>query len=136
MARFTVDGIEYRSGLMPARTQAHVLRRLAPILDPVFRIMGSKSKGDPDDEAVGALATGFGTLSDENMDYVFDKCLAVVERKNGEAWARFTTPDGKSTMYEDVDLSGQVQIISHVLRENYTPLFLKARSLLSDAGNP
>lgn len=132
MADFTVDGIAYRSRKMPARTQAHVLRRLAPIIDPVYRLMSS---GGMTDDAVGAFAKGFADLEDEQLDYVMDHCLSVVQRKQGEAWANFMGSDGKTPIFQDVDLTVHVQIIANVLRDNYEPLFQKALVSLKGGGN-
>ncbi len=93
--------------------------------------MGS---GNLREDAVGAFAQGFADLTDEQVDYVMDHCLSVVQRKQGEAWGDFTTPDGKAVMFQDVDLTGQVQIIANVLRDNYDPLFQKALAILNGGG--
>lgn len=131
MAEFVIDGVEYRSKKMPARTQAHVLRRLAPIIDPVFRLMGS---GNLREDAVGAFAQGFADLTDEQVDYVMDQCLSVVQRKQGESWANFMGSDGKTPIFQDTDLTGHIQIIVNVLRDNYDPLFQKALAILNGGG--
>ncbi len=85
----------------------------------MFRLLSGN--GD-NEEAISAFAQGFATLTDENLDYVIDNCLAVVQRKQGESWANITANDGSAMMFQDIDLNSQVQIIAKVLRDNYQPL--------------
>lgn len=132
MAEFTIDGIAYKSAKMPARTQVHVLRRMGKMVDPLFRLMGN---GVNDEAAVLAFAEAIGLLSDEEVDYVMDNCLAVTKRRQGEAWAGVLAPDGKTCMFQDMDAAVQLQAIAHVLRDNYDPLFQKALATLNGGGS-
>lgn len=119
MSEFAVDGQTYRSNKMPARTQLHVLRRMAPIIGP----LQSLTVGADPMAALPAFAEAVGSLSDEATDYIMDNCLASVDRKQGETgWAKIRTSSGVS-MFADIDLPVEMQIVAHVLRENYTALF-------------
>lgn len=116
---FEIDGQTYRSGKMPARAQFHVLRRMAPIIGPLQAL----ATGSDPLTALPVLAEAIGSLSDEAADYVMDNCLGVVDRKQGETgWAKIRAASG-ARMFADIDLMAEMQIVAHVLRDNYTPLF-------------
>ena len=68
---FELNGKEYRAGVIDARKQFHIVRRLAPIF-------GNMAAGG--DTAV-MLANAIGSLSDDDADYVLFGLLAVVKRK-------------------------------------------------------
>ena len=70
MNEFEVDGHIYRSKKMAARTQFHVMRRMAPILAPLQAVASGDMTG-----SLVALAEAIGGLSDEASDYVLDHCL-------------------------------------------------------------
>ncbi|BAU93386.1 hypothetical protein MPPM_4781 [Methylorubrum populi] len=129
MNEFEVDGHTYRSKKMNARTQFHVMRRMAPILAP----LQSVATGDLNGTLV-PLAQAIGSLSDDASDYILDRCLEVVERKQGEAgWAKVKL-DGGRNMFDDIDLMALLQIAANVLRDNYAVLFQKGLALQSNGG--
>ena len=128
MAEFEVAGQTYRSGKMNARTQFHVLRRAAPIVGPIQ----SLSSGSATGEALSVLANAIATLSDEASDYIIDHCMDVVERKQGETgWAKIKVPGGSKFMFDDIDMMSMLGIASHVMREQFTPLFQGGLASLS-----
>lgn len=129
MNEFEVDGHTYRSKKMNARTQFHVMRRMAPILAPLQAVASGDMSG-----SLVALAEAIGSLSDEASDYVLDRCLEVVERKQGEGgWAKVKL-DGGPAMFADIDLMALLQIAANVLRDNYAALFQKGLALQSNGG--
>lgn len=129
MNEFEVDGQVYRSKKMNARTQFHVMRRMAPILAPLQAVASGDMSG-----SLVALAEAIGSLSDEASDYVLDRCLEVVERKQGEGgWAKVKL-DGGPAMFADIDLMALLQIAANVLRDNYAALFQKGLALQSNGG--
>lgn len=132
MAEFTIDGVQYRSGKMAARTQVHVLRRMGKMIDPLFRLMGG---GVANEEALSAFGEAIGALSDDEVDYVMDHCLGTMQRKQGEVWSKVMTSDGKTCMFQDMDAAVQLQALAHVLRDNYEPLFQKALATWNGGGS-
>lgn len=134
MAEFVIDGSSYRAGKMPARTQFHVLRRMTPMVEPLFALMGG---GITDVTAVATFAKAVGALSDEDGDYIIDHCLTVVQRKQSETvWSNVTTPAGNHLMFPDIDLTVQLEIIARVLHENFDPLFQKGLAAWSGGASP
>jgi len=133
MAEFTVKGVDYRSGKMPARTQVHVLRRMAPIMGPLQAL----SAGIAPQGAFVAMAEAIAALSDEAADYILDHCLAVVERKQGEAvWSKIKPNAGPGLQFADIDMMAMLQIASNVLRDNYEALFREGLASLSGEAKP
>lgn len=133
MVEFEVAGQAYRSGKIAARTQFHVIRRLAPMTDAMFGLMGADGVNP---ERVSAFARAIGELDDAAVDYVLDQCLAVVERRQGQGWAKIMASDGKTLMFQDVDMVVQIDILRHVLIDNYTALFQKALATWKGGGSP
>ncbi len=129
MNEFEIKEQVYRSKKMAARTQFHVMRRMAPILAPLQAVATGDTNG-----SLVALAEAIGSLSDEASDYVLDRCLEVVERKQGEAgWAKVKL-DGGPAMFNDIDLMVLLQIAANVLRDNYAELFRDGLALQSNGG--
>lgn len=129
MSEFTIKGVTYRSGKMVGRTQIHVLRRAAPIIEPLFRSISSGLTP----EVAGMVIQGLGALEDEKLDYILDRALAVVQKKEGTGWPSLMSSDGTRIMFEDVRNDGglQLAICANVLYVNYYPLFLDAPSLFN-----
>lgn len=133
MNQFEVNGQTYRSSKMNARTQFHVLRRVAPAVAQLTAF----STGEGGAAALPALVDAISKLSDEATDYVLDQCLAVVERRQGEAggWQK-VLPAGLSIaqgrlQFADIDMMAMLQIVSYVLRDNYQALFSGGLAALS-----
>jgi hypothetical protein len=133
VSEFTIKGVTYRSGKMVGRTQIHVLRRAAPIIEPLFRSLSSGLTP----EVAGMVIQGLGALEDEKLDYILDRALAVVQKKEGTGWPSIMSSDGSRIMYEDIRNDGglQLAICANVLYTNYYPLFLDAPSLFNGGAN-
>ena len=132
MAEFEIKGIGYRSSKMPGRTQVHVLRRAAPVIQPLFASMASGLTT----AAAGQVIEGLGALDDDRLDYILDSALAVVQRKESGGWAPIM-PSGR-LMFQDIDTDAglQLAIATQVLYDNYLPLFRDAPSLFSGGALP
>jgi hypothetical protein len=136
MNEFEVGGHKYRSGTMDARKQFHVMRRLATVLD-ALRDMPKKHKiealvdtpeadaGDQDSllSAVAPLAKAIGSMSDEDVDYVFEACLGIVQRQDGNAWQKVWNTQSKVVQYSDIDMAAMLQITWHVLQGSFAAFF-------------
>lgn len=125
MAEVEVNGALYRVGKMNALHQLHVGRRLLPALVAVgiraedLGKRGSAGMVDFMEPAVKLM----GSMSDEDVNYVLFKCLAVVTRKqgSGERWAPIV--NGERMMFEDIDMPSMVRLTASVLQENLGGFF-------------
>lgn len=148
MAEFSVNGRQYRSGMMPARTQFHVMRRMAPILPTMqsaimasMRVKMAQDAGEPitGDAQEAAVSAGLdfiaaiGTLSDENANYILDNCLAVVEVQQGEFSGKWSKLRGSGGSMFDLDMMSELEIVKEVVQDNYGPFFQGVAARLSNA---
>ena len=140
MTEFTIGKDVYRAGKMSAMTQFHLLRRLTPCLAQLAGLAsaGVKLTFDEEgnvvdvegalDEVVGPLASALTAMSDEEVDYVFNACLEVTERKQaGGAWAALRV--NGTTMFDGLSLPALMAVVYHVVRENLTDFFGELPSL-------
>ncbi len=123
MAELEVLGAIYRVGKMNALIQLHVGRRLLPALIAV----GIRAEDLGKKEGVGFVdfmepaVKIMGSMSDEDVNYVLFKSLAVVTRQQGERWAPIV--NGERLMFEDIDMPSMVRLTVAVLQENLGGFF-------------
>lgn len=125
MYEFEVDGHQYRAGKIPARTQHHLVRRLAPFAS-TFTVLKEPAKIQKDPSLlIGVMGEALAKMSDEDSDFIFDTCLRVVEYKQGESgWQKLHVGAGSNRlMFTDVEtnLLSQYLIIGYVLQDSLGP---------------
>jgi len=123
MTEIEVAGNSYRVGSMPALTQLHVGRRLLPALVAIGIRAEDLSKQDKVGMAdfMEPAIKLMGSMSDEDVNYVLFRCLAVVTRREGERYA--PTVKGERLMYEDIDMPSMIRLTAAVLQENLGGFF-------------
>lgn len=122
---FRIGGIEYQAGKLDAKRQFHIVRRLLPVFSGVF------DEGSPDslsdEKALGAFLKAAGEMEDDQIDYVIDNCLSIVQRHDDNIWANITVPlpGGKQALrYKDIDdMATMLTIVYHVIRGNLSGFF-------------
>lgn len=119
MAEFPVAGVQYRCGKLDARKQFHVARRLAVILDKLApHFANGAGIGEGGADLIGPLAEAVAGMKDEDVDYILDACLAVVERKDGQSWIHVFNASSKRLQYQDIDMVGMLTMAANVIQEN------------------
>jgi len=109
----------YRTGRLDARRQFHVVRRLAPVLSSLSDLSGLGSESL---EALEPLARAVAGMVDADADYVINKCLGVVERRQPSGgWARVMS--GDKLMFEDLDMAAMLRLVWAVLEDNLSGFF-------------
>lgn len=116
MAEFEVKGQQYRSGKLDAFKQFHLARRLMPV---ITAMSGKESL----DGTVSAVSTAIAGMSDTDCDYVLNACLAVVQRQQGQSWAKVFDDRSKSLMFDDIDMAGMLSIAQQVIQDNLGSFF-------------
>jgi hypothetical protein len=119
---FTIEGRTYKVGKIDARTQFHIVRRLAPILGeiaPVLKDIGGSNGLD----AIPPIADALAKLSDADADYCIFGLLKVIYRKqdNDLGWGAVAT--GESLMYEDITMPIMLQLAWKALSFNMSSFF-------------
>jgi hypothetical protein len=140
----TINNSVYNIGKLPAMTQFHVARRLAPLLRGAMgmqltdlRIVrndaGEAVSLDGDiDAALGPLLEALPALKDEDVEYVVNRCLdAVSMRQPGGAFAPLRA--NGVTMFP-LDLPTMLRLTYEVIRENMAGFTVGLPSVSPGAG--
>lgn len=124
MADFEIDGHSYRSGQMPAKTQFHVLRRLAPVLSSLKDLSGlTGGNAETMAASLGPITEAIAKLSDADTEYVLDACLEVTERQQGAGWAKVQTKGARRPMFDDINFAVMLKIAMAVMQDNFSSFF-------------
>lgn len=142
MSEVTIRGRVYRFGKMDPKTQFHVARRLGPIIGALASQAGegqfapittdegggnplmNSLSADPAKALAGLsdVLEQLANLDDAPLDYIFEKTLAVTERKNGENWAKVAASNG-SLMFEDIDMRAMLELAWGAIQANLKDFF-------------
>lgn len=146
MIEFEIDGVQYRSGKLDTFKQLHVSRKIAPLVPkllPAFAAIAQRQKAigkglSADDvgiiaQAIQPVADVMSEMSEQDVEYVFGNCLAVVQRKQGKDWAYVWRND--SLMFDDIELPTMTQIAMKVVWDNLGP-FIQGLLAKQTASNP
>jgi hypothetical protein len=104
-----IKGNEYAIGKLGARDQFHVARRISPIIIELRK----------DDMA--SLLLALSRMSDEDTNYVLDRCLAVCRRKNvGGGWDSLMAVQGNKFIpaFSDIDGRTELELAGNVIEAN------------------
>lgn len=127
---FTVGDHEYRVRKMDVRTQFHVMRRLVAVMAPIAEDL--KSAAEAPEAVMPRVADAVRSLSNEDCDFILDRCLEVVDRKDGERWVPVWNKSGRVMQYQDVDLGQLMTLAARVVMENLGGFFGGLASLTSE----
>ncbi|MDF0491601.1 hypothetical protein PX554_26150 [Sphingomonas sp. H39-1-10] len=105
-----INGVTYRLAKLSALDQFHILRRIMPIVGA----LGAKGAQE---HVLAALSQ----LSDEDAEFVLNRCLAGATRQNGDNWARFYI-DGR-LMFDDINLPTMLQLAFETLKGPLSDFF-------------
>lgn len=126
MTEFTINGKNYRTGKMNARTQFHVARKVAPLFADLASSLRGRDLNSTDTlmTALPELVSSVSTLPDETCDYVIDACLAVTQRQEGATqWVPVWNVQAKQPQFADMDMMTMLQIVGRALMDNLGGFF-------------
>ncbi len=113
---FQIGEHTYRAGRLDARTQFHVVRRLAPVVSALGIVLPLLNAASPI-AVMEPLLKAIGEMKDEDADYVLSKCLAVVQRVTPEGIFAVRGGHGRLN-YDDISMPEMVTIAWHVIEGN------------------
>jgi hypothetical protein len=142
MSEVELGGIRYQVNKMNVFDQAHVARKVAPIVFGMGKgysqaltnlgatdgeVPPSNGEDDPSRnsimfDAMVPITEILASMSDEDVNYVLKKCLAVCQRFNGQQWVPMMR--GGNLMFEDLDLNTLVKLTMEVVTDNLGPSML------------
>lgn len=137
MSQFTCGKHNYKAGVIDARAQFHIVRRLAPFFSAFAGADVKFSKNmKPEDfvKAVPVLANALASMSDADADYVLFGLMACVvrEQEQGLGWAPVSK--GTNLMFHDISMPEMVTLAGRALAANLGDFFGVLNSLSSQAG--
>lgn len=124
-----VGGDVFRVGILNAKQQLHIVKRILPIFVGAATPGGFEPGPDAsaearqqweDDQAnrsVKRMADVISQVSDEDLDYIMDTALSVVQRKQGDVWSSVMHPKA-GLMFQDLKLATLVQLTVRCIQEN------------------
>lgn len=126
---FELEGRTYRANKIDARTQFHIVRRLAPVLGEIAPALQGKGGLD----ALPPLANAVAKLTDSDADYVIFGLLNAVVRKQdqGLGWGPVAT--GEQLMYDDITMPLMLKLAWQSFSFNMSGFFAALPSDLKEA---
>lgn len=126
---FELEGRTYRANKIDARTQFHIVRRLAPVLGEIAPALQGKGGLD----ALPPLANAVAKLTDSDADYVIFGLLKAVVRKQdqGLGWGPVAT--GEQLMYDDITMPLMLKLAWQSFSFNMSGFFADLPSDLKEA---
>lgn len=126
---FELEGRTYRANKIDARTQFHIVRRLAPVLGEIAPAMQGKGGLD----ALPPLANAVAKLTDSDADYIIFGLLKAVVRKqdHGLGWGPVAT--GEQLMYDDITMPLMLKLAWQSFSFNMSGFFAALPSDLKEA---
>src|SRR5580765_7992926 len=104
----TVEGEIYRTGMLNAKQQFHVARRLAPIV-------AAMQSGE---NLFQALATELAKLPEQDVDYIMRTTMGVVSRKQGDQWVRVWNQQADLPQFSDMTAGALLTLLVLTLEDN------------------
>lgn len=143
---------KYRINKMSVFDQAHVARKVAPVViglgqgyataiqaQPQPLQNGHEVEVVPEQEnaffftAFGPIADVLARMEEEDVDYVLKKCLAAVGRHNGNTYVPMMRAG--QLMFDDTDLATIMQLVMEVVTDNLGPSLRALLPLASRSGD-
>lgn len=148
MAQFDIGDVAYQSRRLPAMTELHVTRRLAPVINGMLpQMLAAVAKGGGgaisvqamDLKEASSIATAFvdfiAKMPDADANFVIAECCMVTERKQGEAWSKIWTRGAPRPQFDDIRFPAMAMIVFNVVKEAVVD-FMPSLGLSSSAGAP
>lgn len=129
MTEFEINGVQYRGGKLDTFKQLHVSRKIAPLVPkvlPAFAPFMKREKADGekltvDDlgmvaQAIEPVTDILASMSDRDVEFIFDSCLSVVQRRQSRDWQPIWR--NGVLMFDDIEMPLMIQIALKVIWDN------------------
>lgn len=146
MSQFPCGAYNYRAGVIDARAQFHIVRRMAPFLGGLAPVLGKVQAikavgGSAKDmkqedmlEILPKIADALANMDDETADYVIFGLLAVVTREQGQGLGWAPVAGSKSMMFSDITMPQMITLAGRALMANLGDFFAVLNSVSSQLG--
>jgi hypothetical protein len=118
-------GIVYSIGRLDCFKQLHVARRIAPMLTELKEALQKSGELELDDLVASSLAATFSKMSNADVDYILNTCLAVCKRQQIGGWAdvQIESAGRYRLMFEDLSMDELLALAIAVMTENLGDFF-------------
>ncbi|MCJ2023927.1 phage tail assembly chaperone [Methylobacterium sp. J-067] len=106
---FEIAGNRYRFNGMPAQVETRIARRLAPLIAEAVPLILKPGRqiairSDVDAVTIAKAALGqWGTLSDENLDYIERAALGALSRETAGQWVPVWPKGSDEPAFNDIN---------------------------------
>lgn len=132
MMDYNLNGIDYKIKKLNARSQFHIVRRLAPVLGGLAPSPSDSDSDNKDMAQFASLAKAISGLSDEDSDYCLFGLLNAVSRKEDKGLGYSPIVNGYNFMYQDIDFKSMLLLAWEVLSFNLSDFFADLPSDLKE----
>jgi hypothetical protein len=114
-----INGKEFQIGRLSPMNNFHVLRRLQPVVDALQSFASREPEDVSPNEEHSAIMNAFGKMSEEDVNYIFNRCLSVVRMKAGlndtysNIWA-----NGQLMFQKEVTPLMMMRLVMEVVQHN------------------
>ena len=111
-----LEGIVYRTGVLNAKEQFHIARRLAPIIGAMASSAGTTM--------FNALAAACAQLEDKDVDFVMRTTMKIVTRQQGNQFLPVWNVAADIPQFADMNMSILLQLMIAVIQDQlggFTP---------------
>jgi hypothetical protein len=129
MMDYNLNGIEYKIIKLDARSQFHIIRRLAPVL---AGLAPSSSEETTEMDTLQSLMSAISGLSDDDSDYCVFGLLKAVSRKESNGLGYSPIVKNNSLMYQDIDMKGMLTLAWQVFSFNMSDFLAELPSDLKE----
>lgn len=132
MKQVEVKGHVYAIGKLPALTALHVARRIAPIMSELgtsiqallatAHTFKKEDNGDALPQVMGPALDVIAHMSDEDVNYIINNCLAVVGRVQEGGRPAPVMPN-KVLTFNDIDMTVLLRLTIETVIDNLAEFF-------------
>ena len=122
-------GFTYRIGKLPAKTQFHLARKLAPVVSTlgtaVSQLGGSGAEQSQEQwivTALGPVTEVVAGMSETDVNFIIDTSLSVVSRRQDDGRYAPIQRNG-NLMFIDIEMPTMFRLVVETIKENLGSFF-------------
>lgn len=128
---FEISGHIYKVSKIDAKTQFHIVRRLAPIFSKLKSLF-SKENSDKGTDVFNELANVIAGMSDDDAEYCIFSLLKAVQRKQEGGLGYGKVSIDNNLMYQDINMQIMLQLAWKALSYNMSDFFVEMPQALQE----
>lgn len=129
--QFELNEKTFKINDIPTETQFHLLRKLAPVIEPLMK--AAKKEGSDEMEIVSGLADIISEMEDSRADFCLYTLLDAISIKEdkGIAWSRIVAPCKTRLAYSNINVLEMMTLAYRSFIHNFKDCFQSLPSNLT-----